>query len=106
MSVLRAWMCCPLAFGLLAAQDFTKDIQPIFQKHCVSCHGAKLQMHGLRLDRKTDALKGGESGVPAIVAGNSSQSLLIKYVAGLDKDVVMPPAGPKLSAEQIALLRQ
>ena len=37
-----------------------------------------------RLDRKTDALRGGGSGVPAIVPGKSAESLLIRYVAGLD----------------------
>jgi hypothetical protein len=106
MSVLRGWTCFSFALGLLSAQDFSTDIQPIFQKHCYGCHGPKVQMHGFRLDRKADALKGGESGVPAIVAGNSSQSLLIKYVSGSDKDIVMPPAGPKLTSEQVALLRK
>ncbi len=62
-------------------------------------------MHGLRLDRRSDALKGGESGVPSIVPGNSSQSLLIRYVAGLDPNIVMPPAGGRLKREQIELLR-
>jgi hypothetical protein len=62
-------------------------------------------MHGLRLDRRADALRGGESGVPAIVPGNSAQSLLIRYIAGLDPKVVMPPSGPRLSAEQVGMLR-
>jgi hypothetical protein len=62
-------------------------------------------MHGLRLDHRADAIKGGGSGVPAIVPGASAQSLLIKYVAGLDKDVVMPPAGPRLKSAEVAALR-
>ena len=50
---------------LLAAQtpagkiDFGRDVQPILQQHCVSCHGPELQMNGLRLDRRADALRGG-----------------------------------------------
>ena len=52
-----------------------------------------------------DALKGGGSGVPAIVPGKSSQSLLIKYVSGEDRDVIMPPAGDRLKPPEIALLR-
>src|SRR6266568_2402629 len=85
--------------------DFTRDIQPILESRCWACHGAKLQMHGLRLDRRADALKGGGSGVPAIVPGASQQSLLIKYVSGLDKDVVMPPSGARLKPAEIEMLR-
>jgi mono/diheme cytochrome c family protein len=85
--------------------DFVRDVQPVLESRCWSCHGAKLQMHGLRLDRRADALKGGGSGVPAIVPGKSAQSLLIKYVSGLDKDVIMPPAGDRLKPAEIELLR-
>ena len=64
-------------------------------------HHAQSFTHLLR----ADALKGGGSGVPAIVPGQSSQSLLIKYVSGLDKDVIMPPAGARLKPAEIELLR-
>ena len=50
-------------------------------------------------------MRGGGSGVPAIVPGKSGDSLLIRYVAGLDAKTVMPPAGPRLTPEQIELLR-
>src|SRR5215510_12677443 len=85
--------------------DFARDVQPLLESRCWSCHGPKLQLHGLRLDRRADALKGGGSGVPAIVPGKSAQSLLIKYVSGLDKDVIMPPAGDRLKSAEIDLLR-
>ncbi len=86
--------------------DFARDVRPILESRCWACHGAKLQMHGLRLDHRADALKGGGSGVPAIVAGSSAQSLLIKYVAGLDKDVVAPrrPASEARGSGSSALL--
>src|SRR2546430_13462169 len=85
--------------------DFVRDVQPVLESRCWSCHGAQLQVHGLRLDRRADALKGGGSGVPAIVPGKSAQSLLIKYVSGLDKDGVMPPAGGRLKPAEVELLR-
>jgi mono/diheme cytochrome c family protein len=94
----------PLSLTLVAAPDFSDDVQPLLKARCFACHGPKLQMHGLRLDQKASALRGGESGVPAIVPGKSDQSLLIKYVSATS-DVVMPPAGPHLSAEEISLLR-
>ncbi len=85
--------------------EFRKQIQPLFAKHCYSCHGPKKQESGLRLDRKTDALAGGERG-NAIVAGNAKKSLLYQYVAGLDPDIVMPPENGTLTKSQIDLIRR
>jgi hypothetical protein len=87
------------------AIDFARDIQPILSSRCYRCHGPGVQTHNLRLDRKVDALKGGDSGVPAIVPGRASESLLIRYVAGLDPKVRMPAGGPPLDANEVRLLR-
>jgi len=84
--------------------DFAADIKPLLTTHCHKCHGASKQEGGLRLDRRDEALNGGDSG-PAFVSGKSAESLLIKYVAGADPDVLMPPEGDKLTDEQIGLLR-
>ena len=48
--------------GLAADVDFTRDIQPIFAQSCYSCHGPKAQLGGLRLDAKSTAMAGGQSG--------------------------------------------
>ena len=99
-----------LAAGLLLfaatvlAQDYARDVQPIFAKRCYGCHGGKMHMSEFRLDRKADALRGGGSGVPAIVPGNSKGSLLVTYIAGANAKTVMPPAGERLTAEQIATI--
>ncbi|EEF58792.1 PSD1 and planctomycete cytochrome C domain-containing protein [Pedosphaera parvula] len=85
--------------------DFAHDIQPLFAKHCYECHGESKQKSGLRFDSKESALRGGESGKPAIVAGKSAESDLIKRVTSKDPDEVMPAKGEKLTAEQVALLR-
>ena len=61
-------------------------------------------MNGLRLDRKQAALKGGYSG-QVIIPGDSAASKLVQFVAGLNPKVVMPPAGERLSAKEIGLLR-
>jgi mono/diheme cytochrome c family protein len=84
--------------------DFVKDIQPIFARRCYECHGEKKQEAQFRLDTKEIALKGGELG-PAIVPGKSGESLLIRAVAGVKPDFVMPGKGERLTAEQIGLLR-
>ena len=84
--------------------DFVKDIQPIFSSRCYECHAEKKQEAQFRLDAKEIALKGGELG-PAIVPGKSAESLLIRAVAGVKPDFVMPKKGERLTAEQIGLLR-
>ena len=86
--------------------DFAKDIRPIFVRACHSCHGPGKQRSDFRLDVKADALQGGVIGV-AIVPGKSAASPLVRYVAGLDKNIVMPPQGrgERLTAQEIGLLR-
>ena len=85
--------------------DYDKEVQPLLQKRCLGCHGEKKQKGKLRLDLLSNLLSGGESGEPALVRGNSSESHLVKLVAGLDPELVMPPRGKRLSAGEIGLLR-
>jgi hypothetical protein len=89
-----------------ASVDFKRDIQPIFAEHCYECHGPEKHKGGLRLDRKTDALAGGDSG-KVIIPGKSAESLLITNVSGLDPENLMPPKGKgkPLGSNQVALLR-
>ena len=84
--------------------DFARDVQPIFSKHCLSCHGNEKQEGGLRLDRRELAMLGGDSG-KAIEPGNGAQSRLIHYVAATDSEKVMPPEGARLSPDEIGILR-
>ena len=89
------------------AVDFARDVQPILEKSCIRCHGPKKKEGGLALDGRDATLKGGESG-PALVAGKSAESRLIRFVSGTDPaGTVMPPegAGKLLSAEQVGILR-
>ncbi len=85
--------------------DFVRDIQPIFKSKCYSCHDGAKQRGGLRLDLKAAALKGGESFSPAIIAGKSAESPLIRVIAGLEEGLLMPPEGERLTVQQIGLLR-
>jgi len=79
---------------------------PSWKKNCYSCHGPDKQKSSLRLDVKSEALKGGESHAPDIVPGHGAKSPLIRFVAGEEKDLLMPPKNGRLSAEQIATLRR
>ncbi|MGE0131538.1 MAG: PSD1 and planctomycete cytochrome C domain-containing protein [Blastocatellales bacterium] len=89
-----------------AAQDvsFDRDIRPIFAARCVGCHGEKKQSGGLRLDARAFAMRGGQSG-PVIVAGKGAESRLYHRVATKHDDERMPPAGPRLTVAEVALLK-
>ena len=84
--------------------DFVKDIQPLFKKHCLKCHGSKKQEAGFRLDSKDAALNGGDSGI-SIDPGNSAESLLIRFISGIDQNITMPPEGALLSKKDVGIVR-
>lgn len=84
--------------------DFRKEIEPLFQKKCLSCHSGSAAKSGFRLDDAKAALKGGDLG-DAIVPGRSADSLLIKFVSADPGEAAMPPEGERLTNQEIALLR-
>jgi len=91
--------------------DFNRDVRPILSDNCFACHGPDTATikAGLRLDRRDDALKGGESDGPAIVPGKPDESTLLQRVQTGDPDDAMPPkdsAKPALTAPQVETLRQ
>ena len=112
----RAFLLCGIAVGMLGQTkvdlpppasrkvEFASDIQPILKKRCEGCHGAAQQVSGLRLDQHDAALAGGYSG-QVILPGKSGESKLIHRVAGAPGVMVMPPSGPRLTPEEVGLLR-
>src|SRR5262245_1824692 len=98
---------CSRTVVLFAGQtlpvDFARDVQPLFKQHCVSCHGPAQQMSGFRLDRRRDAMKGGQTAV--IGPGNGAGSKLYLRLIGSDYGLQMPPTGA-LKSEQIQIIKQ
>ena len=87
--------------------EFVKDIQPILELTCVSCHREGNADAGLNLDNKEDAFRGGDSG-PAIIPGKARASMVyMTTVLNSNHEDLMPPAskGGPLSTEQTDLLR-
>ncbi len=76
--------------------DFEKQIKPILAENCYRCHEEKAK-GGLRLNTLEAALKGGESGDPAIVPGKPAESRLISLIHPDAGDEIMPPKGDPLS---------
>lgn len=97
--------------GLLSAAtvDFLREVKPIFDAHCVQCHGPEKQKSGYRLDESAVAFAGGDSGEAAIIPGKPDQGMLIHLVDGSNKELFMPPRKSDvapLSASQVDTLRR
>jgi hypothetical protein len=84
--------------------DFDRDIQPIFQAHCISCHGARKAKGQFRLDSKALAFRGGVAG-KSIVPGKGKQSRLVELLRDSNPDDRMPQDAAPLPPEKIALIQ-
>ncbi len=87
------------------AVDFTKDIEPIIQSHCIDCHGPEEQEGQFRLDRLATILSGGNSGEPAVVPGKPEESFLLKLIQHKEPGKEMPPS-ESLSSHEIHLIEK
>ncbi|MEM6777985.1 MAG: PSD1 and planctomycete cytochrome C domain-containing protein [Planctomycetota bacterium] len=86
--------------------DFERDIVPIFEERCSFCHGEDEQESGFRLDQRAKMLRGGDSGLSAVVPGQPEKSYLIEVVKHLVPDVQMPPDEDRIPDEEIELLER
>jgi Domain of unknown function (DUF4405)/Planctomycete cytochrome C len=83
--------------------EFWKDVYPIFENNCLSCHGPQKQLADFRVDRKEDFFKNNKRN-PLILPGQSSVSPLIAIVSGTRKNMPMA-AIHKLSGHDVAQLK-
>jgi len=88
-----------------AAARLFSEVQPVFAQSCFGCHGAKVQLGGLRLDEKSAAFAGGKSG-KVILPGDAANSQILKRLAGAGGLARMPLGGAPLPPEKIELIRQ
>jgi len=85
---------------------FNEDIRPLLNANCAKCHGGVKEAGGLDLLFRDLALKGGKSGLPAIVPGKSEESELIARLTTADEDDRMPKKADPLNPKQIELLKR
>jgi len=84
--------------------DFAADVKPILQASCARCHARGRERGGFSIETRERLLAGGDNGA-AVVPGDSAASELVRLVAGLDPEAVMPKKGSRLTAEQVGILR-
>jgi mono/diheme cytochrome c family protein len=86
--------------------DFNRDIRPIFNAHCITCHGGVKQAGGVSFSYREQALGMGKSGRPIVVPGNPRASELIARITSRDPEYRMPLHQQPLSETQVAALRR
>jgi cytochrome c553 len=87
-----------------AAQiSFDTDVQPVLEKHCLSCHGETMQSGRFDLRTRDSVLKGGARGGD-VVPGDAAGSRLYRRIAGLERPA-MPAQAEPLSANEIAAIK-
>ena len=69
--------------------DYARNVFPIFEKYCVSCHVVDEAQGGLVMESYASLMKGGDSG-PAITPGVPSSSRLLMMASG-KLEPAMPP---------------
>ncbi len=79
--------------------DFAKSIKPIFEKHCISCHGPT-EEESFRIDIKDDAMD-------FIEPGDADESYLYEVLISDDEEELMPPPDEEnpMTKAQIQLVK-
>ncbi|MBI2686037.1 MAG: DUF1553 domain-containing protein [Acidobacteria bacterium] len=93
-------ICAGAAWG---QETFTTEVAPILKRRCVACHGAAMQTNGLRVDDGAALIQGGYSGA-AVIPGKPGESKLLARLTSSEKGFMMPPAGARLSADELATI--
>ena len=81
---------------------FARDVAPILDRWCVSCHGVREAQADLRLDSLRGVMRGGDAG-PVVIPGDPDDSLLAAKIEHRDRPT-MPPRR-RMPAAAIALIR-
>lgn len=88
------------------AVDFSAEVKPILNKHCISCHGGVKRNAQYSLLFRHEALDTAESGKTPIIPGNAAHSELIRRITSSDPEVRMPYKEAPLSEAEIEILRR
>ena len=89
-----------------AKLKFEEDILPLLEDYCIDCHGPDKSKSGFRVDRRVHLLKGGDSGLSAVIPAKPNKSYMIEVIKSDDPEIGMPPKGGKLFDDEVELLEQ
>ena len=86
--------------------DFTTQVKPILNNHCISCHGGVRQKGGFSLLFREEALAKTKSGKYGIVPGDPDHSEMIRRITLNDPEDRMPYKHDPLSKQEISTLKR
>ena len=103
-ALLLAAACGTPTAGVPADPSYASNIQPIFDAHCVSCHGGPSPKAGYSLASRAGAMGNGSDSLPNVVPGNADSSKLYRKVAGVETPQ-MPLGRPALDSQKLQTIR-
>src|SRR5436309_2566757 len=106
LALLAARMPTGAADSQSAPPSFRKDIAPILQQKCVTCHGPEKSKGGFQLHTFAALLNGGESKEPSITPGQPDRSKLYLLLIAKDPEDRMPQKDDPLPPAQIAIIER
>ena len=90
----------------LPGSFYAVRVQPLFDTHCVACHGARRQKGELRLDSFAAAMLGGRSGTTVRPGDAKASELFTRITLPVSDDRAMPPSGKTpMSPDEITVIR-
>lgn len=101
-----SWVISRSARDRGAPVDFSTEVKPILNKHCISCHGGVKAKAGFSVLFEEEAFSPTESGKPAIIKGDPDASEMIRRLTLDDPEERMPYEHDPLSPDEIAVLRR
>ncbi len=93
------FVCFALTSSAWGQVSFESDIKPIFENHCIACHGEE-DMKSFRIDDKDDTMA-------YVMEEDAESSDLYQVLVSEDEDEKMPPANTAhaLNEAQITLVK-
>ena len=106
---LRWLIACLLSVSAASAATrgwlYERDIAPILRTHCAGCHNEADREGEFSVETFSSLKQGGDKG-STLKPGDPEGSLLVKLIEGRAKPVMPPKDEPRVSAAELALLRQ
>lgn len=94
-----------IQFASAEPVDFGRDVAPILERRCLSCHNDRDRRGELSLQSARSTSQGGESG-EVIVPGDPQSSYLLDLLMPADGTAEMPKDEPPLDSQEIDIIRQ
>jgi hypothetical protein len=86
--------------------DYSLQVKPILNKHCISCHGGVRKQADFSLLFRQEAIDTTESGKPSIIPGDAAHSEMMRRITSTDPEERMPYKENALSQVEIDILRK